>query len=281
MSYRPAPLAFLALFALTNCGDNLTQPPDRDPAADPDPQPLECVPNLDAQIDRSELKPAIGTPVRYVISPSGQDRAVDLAGTPNADGELVWDFTTDYADDQALTVTPASLEGKWYASSFPDGAFVTPFDREGGLETIGFVADSGFQLLGIASREEDPAEGRTLLVYDPPITLLQFPAEVGQSFVSSGEIVNGLVRGLPYAGRDTYEVNIDAIGQIDLPQLTFEEVLRVRTKVTVEPAVGAVAVRYQTSFFSECFAEVARATSKDGESSPDFTEAAELRRLGY
>jgi hypothetical protein len=51
--------------------------------------------------------------------------------------------------------------------------------------------------------------------------------------------------------------------------------------VTVEPAVGAAVVRHQTAFFSECFAEVARATSENDEPSADFSEAAELRRLGF
>jgi len=271
----------LLLAALAACGDNITVPTDRDPAADPEPQPLECVPNLDEQIDESELQPAIGTPVRYVVSPPGETRTVDLAGDEDEDGELVWDFATDFADDQALTVTAAGLEGKWYASYFAEGAFVTPFDKDGDLESVGLVRQDALVLLGIVSRDEDPGEGQTLLVYEPPIVVLQFPVEVGQEFVSAGEIINGVALGLPYAGRDTYEVTVDAMGRLDLPQLTFEQVFRVRTKVTVEPAVGAAVVRHQTSFFSECFAEVARATSSDDEPSADFSEAAELRRLGF
>ncbi|MBK8942264.1 MAG: hypothetical protein IPM79_32835 [Polyangiaceae bacterium] len=273
---RSLPL-FLALAA---CGDNLTLPPDRDPAADPDPPVLSCIPNLDGQIDRSELRPAIGTPVRYVVSPPDATRQVDLGGV-EIEGDLTWDFATDYADDQALTVTPSSLEGKWYQASFADGAFVTSFDRDGDLESIGLVRNDSLVLLGLASSEENPPEGTTLLVYDPPIVVLQFPVTVGQQFISTGEITNGLVSGLPYAGRDTYEVSVDAEGEIDLLQLTFEQVHRVRTKVTVEPAVGQAVVRHQTSFFAECFAEVARATSRDGEADPNFTEAAELRRLGF
>jgi len=273
------PLAVISLLA--GCGDNLTMPPDRDPAADPETPVLECVPNLDEKISRAELRPAIGVPVRYVVSPPGATRAVDLAGDEDEDGELVWDLATDFAGDQSLTITPETLEGKWYQASFPDGAFVTPFDRTGDLHSIGLVRDDSLVLLGLASSEEDPPEGTTLVVYDPPITVLRLPVEVGQGFVSAGQISNGLIRGLPYAGRDTYEVSVDAMGSLDLLQLTFEQVHRVRTKVTVEPAVGAAVVRHQTSFFAECFAEVARATSKDGETNAEFTEAAELRRLGF
>jgi hypothetical protein len=270
----------LAAAALAGCGDNLTVPPERDPATDPDPLPLACVPNLDERIDAAELQPAIGTEIRYVVSPPGATRSIDPTGT-TTDGIPEWDFATDYADDQSLTVVPATLSGKWYASSFPGGAFVTPFNREGSLDSIGLTREDGILLLGLASSEQDPPEGRTLLVYDPPIVVLKLPVEVGPAYTSVGEITNGVVQGLPYAGRDTYEVTVDAVGSIDLPQLTFEEVHRVRTKVTVEPAVGAPVVRRQVSFYAECFAEVARATSADGEEADLFTNAAELRRLGY
>lgn len=278
---RRSTVLFAFGLALSGCGDNITVPPDRDPAADPDPTPLSCVPNLDDQIDRCELAPAIGTTIRYVVSAPDETRKVDLAGTLDEDGETHWDFATDFATDQTLSIVPTTLEGKWYQASFDPDAFVTPFDRSGKLDSIGLLTQDSLQLLGLASSEEDPKEGKTLLVYDPPIVVLQFPVEVGQSFVSTGEIVNGLIQGLPYAGQDTYEVSVDAEGSIDLLQLTFEQVHRVRTKVTTQPAVGETQITYQTSFYAECFAEVARATSAPGETSPDFTEAGELRRLGY
>jgi len=270
----------LAAVILSGCGDNLTVPPDRDPATDPDPLPLACVPNVDGMIEASELQTAIGTKIRYVVSPPGVDRTVDLVGT-TTDGEPEWDFAVDYADDQSLEIVPATLEGKWYAASFPEGAFVTPFNREGTLHSIGFTRADGVQLLGLASSEADPPEGRTLLVYDPPIVVLRLPVVVEPTYTSVGEITNGLIQGLPYAGRDTYEVTVDAVGMADLPQLTFEQVHRVVTKVTVEPAVGDAVVRRQVSFYAECFAEVARATSADGEMTDLFTTATELRRLGY
>jgi hypothetical protein len=48
----------------------------------------------------------------------------------------------------------------------------------------------------------------------------------------------------------------------------------------VQPSAGASTVRRQTSFFFECFGEVARAVSRNGETQDDFTSALELRRLG-
>ena len=76
-------------------------------------------------------------------------------------------------------------------------------------------------------------------------------------------------------------MKVDALGSIDLPQLSFDQVHRVNTKVTVEPVVGSSVTRRQVSFYAECFAEVARATaSEDEEDEPLFGTAGELRRLG-
>ena len=55
---------------------------------------------------------------------------------------------------------------------------------------------------------------------------------------------------------------------------------RVRTHVTVQPTAGQSQSRRQVSFVFECFGEVARATSANGEMEENFTQAAELRRLG-
>jgi hypothetical protein len=275
-----ASICFVAV-ALAGCDDNLSHPPDRTKATGPDVQPLTCVPNLDGKIDANELQAAIGVPVHYVVSPPGSTRQVDLGGSQNKDGTFAWEIAADYADDQSLVVTPTAIQSKWYAASFPADAFVTPFDAGDRIESIGEVTPTGFLLLGLASHDENPPEGKTLLVYTTPIELLRFPVMPGQSFVSVGQIVNGTARGLPYAGQDTYEVSVDAMGSIDLPEFKFDQVQRVRTKVTVEPAVGAPAIALQVSFFAECFAEVARASSAGGETNPDFTEAAELRRIGF
>src|ERR1019366_10400846 len=98
--------------------------------------PLSCVPNLDGQIDSSELKAVLGVPVKYLVSPSGTSRAVSLAGATDAQGHLGWDFGTDYADDQVASIQASPLQGKWYASTFPNGQFATPFDAGDTLEAV-------------------------------------------------------------------------------------------------------------------------------------------------
>jgi hypothetical protein len=275
MLRRTIPLFFLAIA----CGDNKTPQPVHQPYDSGALPQLSCIPNLDGQIDSSELQPATGNPVHYLVSPPGATRTVDLVGTVDAQGHQVWDFGSDYADDQVATITATGIAGKWYATSFPSATFVAPLDAGDTLEGAYAYSSSAIVLLGYASRDPDGPGGKTLVMYAPPIALYQFPMHVGQAYSTSGSVTNATVRDLPYAGTDTYDVSIDASGQLVLEAYTFQQVLRVRTTVTVAPSAGQSIVTRQTSFFFECFGEVARATSQIGETNDDFTTAAELRRL--
>jgi hypothetical protein len=267
-----------AVLALVACADNKTPPPRQGYEAGGLPQ-LRCAPNLDGKIEAKELEPATGVPVKLLVSPPGKSRTVDLVGTEQG-GKTVWDLGADYADDQLATIQASDMSGKWYLATFPSATFAAPVDVAGNVEGAYAYSQGGILLLGLASRDPDGPGGKTLLVYDPPIAVYRFPLEVGKTWVSAGTVTNGTLRGQPYAGKDTYEVKVDAQGEVRLPDYTFTQVLRVRTTVTVAPSAGAPLVRRQTSFLFECFGEVARATSQDGETKDDFENAAELRRLG-
>src|SRR5262249_13738795 len=159
-----------------------------------------------------EAKAALGVPESLLVSPAGAARTVDLNGTVDAQGHRIWDFGADYADDQVAHVAAQPLNGLWFAASFPGGQFVVPVDAGG--TPVGVYSDDGSTLLlhGIASAQQNAPEGVTLLPYQAPIALYRYPLEVGKSWVSSSTVMNGTARGLPYAGRDTYEVSIDAAG---------------------------------------------------------------------
>jgi hypothetical protein len=272
-------LILVALVSL-GCSDNKSEAPTRGSYLGPEPSTLTCVPNLDGKIDSSEVQAAIDIPISYLVSPAGEDRAVDVAGLVGTDGTFRWDFGTDFATDQIAKITPGTITGKWYEASFPPDAFVTPFDAGGSVENVLVQDDQSLWLLGLASREPSPPEGKTLVVYQAPVELLRFPIQPGTEFVSVGKIENGMIRGLPYAGTDTYETLMDGIGEITLPALVFTQAHRVRTRVTLAPAVGASTSRRQVAWYFECFAEVVRATSKPDEPEADFTVAAEVRKIG-
>ncbi len=273
-------LCSAALLLCAACSDGAPNPRARADYTGPPPQKLSCVPNLDGQIDASEIQPAIGVTLSYLVSPAGTQRTVDVAGTTDSKGNHYWDMSVDYASDQLATIEPTAIAGKWYEKSFPADAFVAPFDAAGSIEQILSEDDKAVSLLGLASRDKAPSDGQTLLVYQQPVALLQFPLKPGVHFVSTGTIVNGKLHGLPYAGKDIYDVSDDATGELKLPQLTFTQVHRIRTKLTNEPSVGTSTTQEQVSFYFECFAEVARITSLPNETKADFTTASEVRRLG-
>ncbi|MBX3216276.1 MAG: hypothetical protein KF850_29825 [Labilithrix sp.] len=262
------------------CGDNETPPPEKNAYASAEPEPLPCVPNLDGKIEARELSPQLGVTATYLVSPAGTERAVDLVGTER-DGKRSWSLGLDFADDQVARIAAQKLEGKWYAAEFAGltDAFVTPIDAGGLTEGVYTHDESAFSLHGVASASPD-GPNKTLLKYDRPIALYRFPLAPGVTYSTTGEVRNGTFRGLPYAGRDTYEVRVDAAGELSLPDFTVTQALRVRTKVTISPAAGQVTTQRQTSFLFECLGELARATSKLDEPDEDFTTATELRRLG-
>lgn len=291
----------ISLLVFAACGDNLTPPPgtpqaydagdldvpqgysgkiDGTPYQPPVPTKLDCMPNLDGKIAPNELQAAIGIPISYLVSPSGTERKVDVSGKDKDSGERLWDWSVSHADDQVGTFEASELAGKWYEASFLDGEFVTAMDAGGRVEAIYKKDDDALWLLGLASAKEDPSEGQSLLVYETPIALFRFPIQMGEEWVSAGEVKGGKLYGLPYAGKDTYEIKVDAVGELALPDLTFMQAFRVRQKVTVSPAVGKSTSRRQVSFLFECFGEVARATSLPDEPNEDFTKASEVRRLG-
>lgn len=277
---RTLGVAVVSILAVTGCDENRTVP-THEPYVGPSVEPLPCLPNLDGKIDATEVLAAYGETIRFLVTPFGVQRPVDVAGVVDSEGHRVWDLGIDYADDQVVEVVPRHPAEQWYSASFPTGTLVVPYDAAGTLDTISRQDDEALWVLGLASREPDPPEGRTLLVYATPVAALRFPIQPGVTFTSTGEVSGGLVYGLQYAGRDIYEVSVDATGEVILPQLTFTQAHRVRTKVTSEPAVGSSTSRRQVSYYFECFAEVARVTSLADEPLEDFTTATEIWRLGF
>ncbi len=272
-------LLFTALLLVSACGDNLTYP-TREAYVGESPAPLECVPNLDGRVDATELRAAIGVPLRYLASPPGISRAVNLVGETNSQNQRVWNMAADYADDRVATVEASAVTDYWFANSFPGGQWVASLDLGGSVMGVYTHDGSNILLLGYASPTENPPTGKTLVVYSQPVAVYRFPLEPGKTWVSVGNVVNATLQGLPFAGRDTYQLSVESAGQLELPDVTFTQALRVRTTTTIEPAVGPVIVRRQSGWVFECFGEVARATAANGETNDDFTTTSELRRLG-
>jgi hypothetical protein len=274
--------SLFVLVALSACGDNETPPPAHAAYDGGVVTALPCVPNLDGKIDSRELVPQVGIPANYLVSPSGKERTVDIVGTTSPQGKTTWSFGVDFADDQVAKIEAKTIDGKWYAGSFPGVAnpVIVPNDLAGRTEGVYTQNEQGFFLHGVASTLPDPPEGKTLLVYTAPVMLYRFPLQTGAAWTSFGEVKNGTLRGLPFASRDTYDVKVDAAGELGLPDFVLTQALRVRTNVSIAPSAGQVTTQRQVGFLFECLGEVTRVTSKLNEPDENFTTASELRRLG-
>ncbi len=273
----------MALAALAACEDNRTFVEALPPAEGELPALADCMPNLDGVIDAIEMTPTIGVSASYRVTPAGSTLLVDLVGEVDGNGGRRWDWSSSFVGEQALQLQAVALDAQWYAGSFEDhegNLFVTPMDVGGGIEGVYAHREDALYLLGMASAQEQPATGQTLLVYDPPVALLRFPLTVGDAWISVGEVSHATFAGLPYASKDTYEILVTRAGMLVLPDLTFTQTLQVHTRVTISPSVGASIMRRQVSMLFECFGEVARVVSQDGETAEDFDTAGEIRRLG-
>ena len=273
-------LQLILLPLLGACEGNLSHPDPLLPWTAQPGQPMSCTPNLDGRIDANEMKAALGIDARYRISAAGTTVTVDTAGKVNDEGQRVWDWSAGKPGDRAAVFGASAISMRWYAASFEAGAFVVPLDPAGQVEAIYRHDSQALWLLGTASAEEKPAAGQTLLVYETPVPLFRFPLQNGSKWTATSKISKGTLYGLPWVGQDTYTVQVDATGRLELPDLTLTQAHRVRIDTTVTPAIGPALSQRRVSFVFECLGEVARATSQHNEVAADFSVASEQRRLG-
>lgn len=234
-----------------------------------------CRGDGDGAIARSEVVFAPGATVRYRINPAGTRVPVDVRGQVRPDGTRLWDFSDPDGDLVELTLQSAT--DAWYASRFQGAEYAARLDPRQPLLGVYRATDTTLDLLGAAG---ETAESGTILPYDVPVRLLRFPLVVGQAWTETALVVDGRLSGVPFASRDRYDVAVDASGELRLALVTFPRVVRVRVELAQQFPVGPGSRRIQYLWLTECYGEVARVTSIDGETNLEFREAVEFRRLG-
>jgi hypothetical protein len=237
----------------------------------PDLGPL-CTGNDDGVIAFNELAFPVGMSVNYLSNPINTTTTVAPNGSQIA-GVTQWDLTSTAGNVFPLTLE--SLSGTWFGASFSDATYATTTDLATNTLGIFRVQADGLYILGYASQTPN----QTLLVYDKPILSLRFPVTLGDSWISTANIVNGTLDGSPYAGLDTYKISIDARGTAVLPYLSFGNTMRVHIDLTQTVPGGVSVTRIQYLFFHECYGELGRMVSVPNEPTEIFTNAAEFRRL--
>ncbi|MFW5968441.1 MAG: hypothetical protein ACOCV2_13025, partial [Persicimonas sp.] len=131
MSHRVTEIVAIAplvtALALTACADplpeNRTEYESYEPGGEDEYEELDCVPDLDGRIGPDELAAQLDTEARFLVSPAGQTRAVDLEGERRGD-RTIWDWSEENPDDQVATVEAGDIDGRWYEDEFPDAEFV-------------------------------------------------------------------------------------------------------------------------------------------------------------
>lgn len=273
--HRVSPILILTLTgSLAGCSETGTVGPEGSDGYQPLPDAAHtCTGNNDSIITRDELPVVMGVGVDYLVNPPGTSVSVDPDGTSNGGGDTVWDFTS--TDGLVMTITLTQAWETWAATSFPTGQYTAQLLAESTNMGVYRVDDQAVWLLGFVS----PQENHTLAVYDPPVPSLRFPIEVGLNWVSVGEIRNAILDGQPFASTDTYRISVDMKGTVRLPYLDLLNTLRVKVELTQSLAGGTTLRWIQYIFLHECYGEVGRIVSLEGELNPQFGTASEFRRL--
>jgi hypothetical protein len=232
---------------------------------------IGCLPNDDGVIEREEVPLRAGVRATFLI---GLDTPIDTAGTTEPDGTRAWDLSGPLAGDHSELVELLALADRWFAPDFPGATYAARLSDAEELLGVFEVATDALLLRGVVSPDDGVL--RTNLTYDPPVTVLSFPLEVGDTW-STDSTVSGLASGVASFYREAYESQVDAAGTLETPYGSFD-VLRVRVRLV--RTVGVVPTVVRTFMFvSECFGTVAAITSRYNETEVEFTHAAEARRL--
>lgn len=237
-----------------------------------------CVPNDDGTITRAEVPMMAGLHASFVVA---ENVTMDTAGTTQPDGTRVWDFSGALSGDHTIIVTTDAPTGQWFSSQFPGATYTTKLSDTQPLLGIFQGTSSALLLQGVVS----PTSGsqQTELSYAPAATSLAVPLQLGSSWTSSS-MVSGTASGVavvPYTEID--DSKVDAKGTLTVPYATFP-VLRVATTLTRQygavctPGANCTVIR-SLVFLAECFGPVATLTSQNNETSAEFTNVAEARRL--
>ena len=232
---------------------------------------LMCAPNFDGVLTKDEVAFIPDVTLKYRIA---QGATLSTEGTIDEDGTRIWDLASDLEGDADLPVSTLSVEGAWYLKDFPDATYAAQLSQSSDLQGVFQATDTALLLLGVVS----PEDGffATRLTLDPPVTVLQLPLEVGSKW-STETSVSGMAQGVVAFFSEDYSSHVDARGVLKTPFGNFDAL---RISIDLKRTIGLLTTRVKTKMFvAECFGAVATIVSQDNEVEPEFTSAAEVRRL--
>jgi hypothetical protein len=186
-----------------------------------------------------------------------------------------WDLSGALTNDADTQVALASSTGAYWAADFPTATYAVPLSADSDLLGVFNVDATAVTLLGVVS----PTAGQlgTNVSYDPPAIILKLPITPNKQW-SSSSTVSGTLSGAFVNYTETYESTVDSVGTMKTPYGDFP-VMRVATDMEQLQVVTPFGGKRSFSWIAECFGSVANVTSQDFESSSEFDDPAEVRRL--
>lgn len=268
------------LLALPRCGED-GGPADTgeeedlavDDIEDAEEETPACTADNDGVLERSELVFVPGASVLYTMNPAGSTVEVNLVPGTGSEGEPLWDFSTPMSERVMLTYI--DVAGRWYEADFPGATYALPASPGSNVLGIYSLTASEVSLLGSASVEED----LTLLRYDVPVPILRFPLREGDAWVLTARVEDGVLEGGPFTSEDTYDVEVSAVGTVELGYMTMRDTLQVRITTRQRFPGGTTRISIQYVWLHECYGEIVRVRSLDGETVELFSQASEVRIL--
>ncbi len=238
--------------------------------ADADPNGDLCQPRQDGTITADQVPMEAGLSAPYLVT---LDAELHTAGEV-VDGTRTWDLSIDLPGDETVDIVTIDTADQWFADDFPTATYATRLTHDEDLLGVFEATDDALLLLGVVSPEDGLFDTR--LTYDPPVEILRFPLAHEDSW-SRQTTVSGRAQGTFPFYTETYTSEVDRRGELLTPFGTFQ-VLRVRTEMV--RTIGLLTYTYRTfAFVSPCFGTVATIRSQEDESSVEFTDTAEIRRL--
>lgn len=231
-----------------------------------------CAPDHDGQITLAELPLIAGRSATFRVA---ADATWNTAGTSNTNGTHTWKLDGALAGDADHVIALANPDGTWWRTDFPTATYTAPLASDSDLQGVFKVDSTGVTLLGVVS--PDAGTYKTNLEYDPPARILAVPFGAGSTWTTTST-VSGYAQGIIVAYTEKYESRVDLVGDMTTPYGTFPA-LRVATDLTRTNGLQLLLTKRTFAWMAECFGSIATVQSQDFESSAEFSDDAEVRRL--
>lgn len=231
-----------------------------------------CAPNHDGTITLAELPLTAGKMATFRVA---IDATFDTAGSAGMAGTRRWDLTAQLAMDTDRPLALLSPTGTWWAAKFPSASYAALLSAESNLLGVFKVDATALVLLGVVS--PDAGSFRTELTYDPPAKILALPVIDAGAWATTSTVA-GTAQGAVASYTERYASLVDKVGTMTTPYGEFP-VVRVATDLTRSSFGSTILTRRSFAWIAECFGSIATVQSQDFESSAEFSDPAEVRRL--